>query len=369
MIYGVVLAAGLYYGALGLGGAHVPAGRVAGFGAVMGLLFALEAVQWRWPPRGGSRAATVALLAARLSLFVGAAALDPSGESRVLFVLVPFAAYFAFGRAVSLVLAAVCLTLLIAGFMLRVPHWYTQAVYLSDVLMFAVGLVLAIAMASVAVAEQANAAAVADLSAEAERTRLARDIHDSLGHHLTAIAVQLEKAVAFRDRDPSTADQALADARSSVRQALGDVRLSVRTLRGDTAPAALPEMLADLIREAGPGQPQMTLSVTGDDAALSPAASTVLYRGAQEALTNARRHSGARSVSVSLALGTREARLVVADDGRGFGPACPAGFGLLGIRERAALAGGWADIVSVPGEGTTVTVAVPRRAAATVAGR
>jgi signal transduction histidine kinase len=369
LIYGVVLAAGLYYSALGLGGDHVPAGRVAGFGAVMGLLFALEAVQRRWPPPGSSRWATAALLAARLGLFVAAAALDPSGESRALFVLVPFAAYFAFGRAVSLVLAAVCLTLLVGGFMLRVPHWYTQAAYLSDVLMFAVGLVLAIAMASVAVAEQAYAAQVAGLSAEAERTRLARDIHDSLGHHLTAIAVQLEKAAAFRDRDPGAADQALADARSSVRQALGDVRLSVRALRAEAAQAALPEMLADLIREAGPGQPQVTLSVTGDDAALSPAASTVLYRGAQEALTNARRHSGARTVSVSLALGAGEARLVVADDGRGFGPDCPVGFGLLGIRERAALAGGLADIVSIPGEGTTVTVTVPRRAPATLAGR
>jgi hypothetical protein len=169
MIYGVVLAAGLYYGALGLGGDQVPAGRVAGFAAVMGLLFALEAVQRRWVPPGGSRRAVAMLLAARLGLFVAAAALDPSGESRVLFVLVPFAAYFAFGRTASLVLAGVSLVLLVAGFMLRVPHWYTQAAYLSDVLMFAVGLVLAIAMASVAVGEQAYAAQVARLSAATER--------------------------------------------------------------------------------------------------------------------------------------------------------------------------------------------------------
>jgi signal transduction histidine kinase len=369
MIYGVVLAAGLYYGVRGLGGDHVPAVRVASFAAVMGLLFALEAAQGRWRAPGASRWAVAALLVARLGLFVAAAALDPSGESRVLFVLVPFAAYFAFGRAVSLVLATVCLALLVAGFMLRVPHWYTQAAYLSDVLMFAVGLVLAIAMASVAVAEQAYAAQVASLSAEAERTRLARDIHDSLGHHLTAIAVQLEKAQAFRGRDPDAADQALADARASVRQALGDVRLSVRALRGGAGPAALPAMLTELVREADAGQPQVTLSVTGDDALLSPAASTVLYRGAQEALTNARRHSGARKVSVSLALGDREARLVVADDGRGFGPGCPPGFGLLGIRERAALAGGRADIVSTTGAGTTVTVTVPRQAPARVGGR
>jgi signal transduction histidine kinase len=223
------------------------------------------------------------------------------------------------------------------------------------------------------------AARVAELSCEAERTRLARDIHDSLGHHLTAIAVQLEKAAAFRDRDAATADQALADARSSARQALDDVRLSVRALRGEP-PGTLAAMLGDLVRQAGGGAeggPLATLSVDGldgldgvdgvdgDGGQLSGAARTVLYRAAQEALTNARRHSGARRVSVSLTFTGRYARLVVADDGRGFDPAARAaggGFGLVGMRERAALAGGRAEVDSCPGGGTTVTVTVPRAA-------
>ena len=292
----------------------------------------------------------------------------------------------------SLTLAALCLFLLIASFMLRVPHWYTQAVYLSDVLMFGVGLVLAIAMASIAVGEQASrvrleetlrdleeshvrltayAAQVAELSTEAERNRLARDIHDSLGHHLTAIAVQLEKAAAFRDRDQATADQALTDARSSARQALDDVRMSVRALRGDQPPAQLSTMLADLVRQASAGRPRITLTVTGDEGGISAAARTVLYRSAQEALTNVRRHGGAQEITVSATFGDREARLVVADDGRGFDPgphengtAGREGFGLLGMRERAALAGGHAEIDSRPGGGTTVTVTVPRSATA-----
>ena len=394
MVYGVVLAAGLYYSVLGLGGTSGT--HTAGFVAVMTLLFAMEAAQQRWLAPGGRQWPVVALLAARLGLFAAAAALDPSGESRVLFVLVPFAAYFAFGRAVSLTLAALCLVLMIAGFMLRVPHWYTQAAYLSDVLMFGVGLVLAIAMANIAVGEQAGrlrlentlrdleeshvqltaySARVAELSAEAERNRLARDIHDSLGHHLTAIAVQLEKATAFRDRDQRAADQALTDARSSARQALDDVRMSVRALRGDQRPARLTAMLADLVRQAGAGQQQVTLTVTGGEGSISAAARTVLYRSAQEALTNAQRHSGAREVTVLAAFDDREARLVVADDGRGFDPgahkngsghwaASRDGFGLLGMRERAALAGGHVQIDSRPGGGTTVTVTVPRSATA-----
>jgi signal transduction histidine kinase len=385
MIYCVVLAAGLYYGAMSLGGAASGA-RLAGFAAVMAVLLAVEAGERRWLAPSEPRWAVLALLAARLGLFVAAAALDPSGDSRALFILVPFAAYFAFGRGVSLALACLCLALLAGGFTLRDPHWYTRAAYLTDVLMFVVGAVLAIAMAGIAVREQAgrirlqaalrelreshdqlaaSAARVAELSAAAERNRLARDIHDGLGHFLTAIAVQLEKAEAFRDLDQAAASQAVSDARSLARQALQDVRGSVRALRGDEPSAPLSAMLAGLVRQAGPGSPEVTLTVTGDEAALGASARTVVFRAAQEALTNARKHSGAGQVSMSVAFGDREVRLVVADDGCGFDPVRDAaqahhGLGLVGMRERAALAGGHVEVDSRPGAGTTVTVTIPR---------
>ena len=383
MIYCVVLAAGLYYGAMSLGGG--PWARVAGFAAVMAALLAVEAAERRWLAPPEPRWAVLALLAARLGLFAAATALDSSGESRVLFILVPFAAYFAFGRGVSLALGGLCLALLAAGFTLRDPHWYTRAAYLSDVLMFGVGLVLAIAMAGIAVGEQASrirlqaalgelreshdqlaasTAAVAELSAAAERNRLARDIHDGLGHFLTAIAVQLEKAEAFRDRDQAAASQAVTDARSLARQALQDVRGSVRALRGDEPSLPLSAMLAGLVRQAGLGESQVTLTVTGDEAAVAASARTAVFRAAQEALTNARKHSGARQVSMSVAFDAREVRLVVSDDGCGFDPLPHAahaqyGLGLAGMRERAALAGGRAEVDSQPGAGTTVTVTIP----------
>jgi signal transduction histidine kinase len=393
MVYVVVLAAGLYYAAMGLGGV-VPVARVAGFTAVMTALLGVEAADRRWLVRRGPGSGRTMLgLSARVGLFVAAAALDPSGDARLLFVLVPFAAYFAFGAAVSLALGGVCLAVVVGGFALRFPRWYAEPAAVFDVIMFVIGLMLAIAMASIAVAEQAGrlrleallgdlrdshdrltayAAQVAGLSAAAERGRLARDIHDSLGHHLTAVTVQLEKAEAFRHLDAASADRAVADARAAARQALREVRGSVAALRDDEPPVPLSVMLAGLVRQAGPGEPQVTVNVTGDEAELGPAARTVLFRAAQEALTNVRRHSGARRVSVSVALDDREARLVVADDGRGFDPAFRAvtgglaareGFGLLGMRERAALAGGRAEVDSQPGAGTTVTVTVPVRAA------
>jgi signal transduction histidine kinase len=385
MVYGVVLIAGLYYSVAGLGSGTSQPIRVAGFVAALAVLFVLEAAEPRryavrtppWP--------ALVFLVIRLGLFVAVAAFDNSGLSRALFVLVPFAAYFAFGRMVSLALAGVCLVVLLAGYLLWVPHWYTDVNYVSDIVMFCIGLVLAISMAGIAVGEQEGrvrlegtlrdlenshaqltvyAARVADLSAAAERNRLARDIHDSLGHHLTAIAVQLEKASAFQDRDQSAAKQALANARSSARRALDDVRVSVRALRVETGPLSLSAMLADLVRQADDGHQRVTLSITGEESGTGQAAATVLYRAAQEALTNASCHGHARNVSISVTFDESGARLVVDDDGNGFTVAPSAGavadgFGLLGMTERAALVGGTVEIKSQLGAGTRVTVAVP----------
>src|ERR1043165_606699 len=111
MVYGVVLAAGLYYRAMGLSASS--GARIAGFVAAIALLFALEVVQQQRLGPGARRWPVITLLVARLGLFVTVAALDPSGQARVLFVLVPFAAYFAFGRTVSLALAGLCLDLLL----------------------------------------------------------------------------------------------------------------------------------------------------------------------------------------------------------------------------------------------------------------
>jgi signal transduction histidine kinase len=292
----------------------------------------------------------VAFLAARLVLFFGVVALDESSLSRVLFVLVPFAAYLTFGRTVGLVLGGLCLALLVGGFAVWVPGWYRDANYVSDVLMFGLGLIMAIAMADVAAREARSATRLAELSVATERNRLARDIHDGLGHHLTAISVQLEKASAFRDRDPAVAEQALTDARESARRALEDVRTSVGTLR---TPVSLRAALASL---------DVPVSVSGAERDMDPATVTALYRAAQEAITNARRHGAAGHVAVSVTFRPADTRLEVTDDGAGFSPSADhAGFGLLGMRERAALLGGVVDVVSEPGAGTRVAVTVPVR--------
>jgi signal transduction histidine kinase len=363
LLYGAVLVGGLYYVMADLSddAGRPTAWRTAGFVAALGMLFALEAVERARP------AARLPLLLARGGLVVAVVLLDASGLAQVLFVLLPFTAYFSYGRTTALALGGLAVAGLLAGYMLTAPGWYRDLERVSDALMLFVGLVLAIAMAAVAVGEQQArrtleeyATRVAELSAATERNRLARDIHDSLGHHLTAMSVQLEMAAEFRALDPDAAQRALDEARRSVKLALTDVRQSVRALRSEATRPALADELAALTRGEGAG-PRVTVEVSGAEDGYGTVELTALYRAAQEGVTNARRHARASRVTVTLRLAEDEARLVVADDGRGFAPQeATGGFGLAGMRERVHLVAGSVDVDSGPGAGTRLTVTVPR---------
>lgn len=369
VLYVAVLVAGGYAGLAGLGETR-PVLFVGGLLAAV----ALDRAERRWFPIGTPRWPAVGLLLARFALFAVIAAGDGSGMSRVLFLLLPFTAYFAFGRAVSIAVGLGCVGLVATVFQLTEPGWQRSTEQVSDLLMFAVGLILTIAMAAVADNEwrartllqtanedlRASAAKVAELSAAAERSRLARDIHDGLGHHLTATAILLEKAATFRARDARTADRALENARQSVRHALDDVRRSVGTLR--EGPFRLSHALDALAREADNGGLPVTVDLDGDESRYDPATLMALYRAAQEGITNVRRHAHATSASVTVDCAPTAARLVVADDGDGF-EAGREGFGLRGMRERIQLVGGSVTVDTRPRGGTRLIVAVPNRPA------
>ncbi|MEV5598807.1 sensor histidine kinase [Streptomyces sp. NPDC052496] len=363
LLYAAVLAGGLYYAVADLApGPGPPLWRTAGFAAGLAALGALEAAE-----RRGVLARAWLPLLARGGLIAVVVALDASGLAQVLFVLLPFTAYFAFGRGTALALAALCVAGLLAGYMVTTPAWNRDVERVSDLLMLCVGLILALSMAAVAIGEQRGrraleqyAAQVAELSAAAERNRLARDIHDSLGHHLTAVSVQLEIASEFRALEPDSALRAVDEARLSVKRALSDVRQSVRALRGEETHEPLTVLLAELARDDEAG-PQVAVQVDGSENGYGPAQLTALYRAAQEGVTNARRHARASRVTVAVRLTADAARLVVSDDGRGFTPgASTTGFGLLGMRERVHLVGGSVRIDSGPGAGARLTVTVPR---------
>jgi signal transduction histidine kinase len=205
------------------------------------------------------------------------------------------------------------------------------------------------------------AAQAEELATTQERNRVARDIHDGLGHHLTVVQMQVRAARAVLLSDPEKADAVLARAQQQATEALAEVRQSVATLRGPRIRPPLGEALAALAADTSAAGVPTELQVTGTVRRLSAETEESLFRAAQEGLTNVRKHAAAGSARLLLGYGEDgTVRLEVCDDGRGTAAAADgAGFGLLGVRERASRLGGSVDVLSERGRGTTIRVAVP----------
>ncbi|MFZ6029659.1 MAG: histidine kinase [Chloroflexota bacterium] len=208
---------------------------------------------------------------------------------------------------------------------------------------------------------RAYAAQVEAVAVLQERNRLARDIHDSLGHYLTALNMQIKAAQAVLPADVGRAQGALEKAQSLAQDALASVRQSVAALREEPAlQQPLPEVLEVLLaacREAGL---VAELHVVGEARMLPAPVALTLYRAAQEALTNVRKHALASQVEVTLDYQADCVRLSVADNGVGArqGNEAQSGFGLLGLRERVALLGGKVDLTTAPQQGFTLDVEI-----------
>jgi signal transduction histidine kinase len=204
------------------------------------------------------------------------------------------------------------------------------------------------------------------LTAERERGRLSLELHDEVGQHLTSLLLGLQGIidVAGVGSEVNTRAQALHSLAQRLGSELHDiaVRLRPKALDDFGIEAALRSYAQVWSRETGI---EADVQTTGREDRLSEVIETTIYRIAQEALTNVSRHSGAKRVSVVLHKGDRMCRLAVEDDGKGFQPEVAgvadgeSGLGLLGMAERARLAGGNIDIESSPGGGTSVFVRIP----------
>jgi signal transduction histidine kinase len=213
-----------------------------------------------------------------------------------------------------------------------------------------------------------HAVEVAELSAMRERNRVAREVHDGLGHYLTTIHVQLEASRALLDKDVNRARQGLERAQLLARQGLQDVRESVSLLRGaaQREPQTLEAVLAELVDSDLDAQlPKISLDVVGVSRRVSDTVQHVLRRVLQEALTNVRRHSTASHVKVQLAFAPNHVVLDVENDGNTAPSVQPeshregAGYGLMGIRERVHLLGGKVAFGNNDRGGFRLAVTVP----------
>lgn len=201
---------------------------------------------------------------------------------------------------------------------------------------------------------------VEELAATRERNRLAREIHDSLGHYLTVVNVQVEAALAVQEQAPAQATEALKKAQMMTRQGLKEVRQSVASLRASpldqqTLAQAVQQCVADTLASGV----RVEVEIRGKERVLSPQAQLTFYRAAQEGLTNLRKHSQATTGRLLLDFSDpTRTRFELSDNGRG-STSAEGGFGLLGLRERVALLNGTFLVRTAPGAGFAIRIEVP----------
>ncbi len=357
--------------------------------AILLFLLGIERFEHNFESRPSRRMA-LTLLFTRMALLEAVALLDCSGFSGFLYPVIPFTAYFSLGDRTSNLLSLFYAAVFVGKLWLLDRAWYANVDIMSNLLIFIVVMIFMQMMARVIFRDEANkremeglladleatnrrlqayAAQVAELAATEERNRVARDIHDSLGHYLTAVNIQLEKALAYRNRSPEEAEQAIRDAKQSASEALQDVRRSVGALRSEVDRFSLRQSLQGLVKGMDDGRFTINLSITGHEAGYTRPALMALYRVAQEGLTNIHKHAQATQVAVEVQLGEDEASLCLRDDGQGFDTAmieewmaAPHDtFGLQGIRERLELVQGEMRLTSNAEEGTRLFVTVPKR--------
>jgi len=202
---------------------------------------------------------------------------------------------------------------------------------------------------------------VEELAITRERNRLAREIHDGLGHYLTTINIQLKAANAILASDPAKAEAAIHTAQNLSQEALVDVRRSVGSLRAAVEEdLPLDEQLDRLLARCKVAGIEPNLRVIGKTRPLSPQVHLTLYRAAQEGVNNVCKHARATHLWAELDYSDpASVRLVMRDDGQG-AETLEGGFGLLGLRERVNLLNGAFRADSGAGRGVTLEIVVPQ---------
>jgi signal transduction histidine kinase len=197
---------------------------------------------------------------------------------------------------------------------------------------------------------------IESLAAALERSRIARDIHDSLGHSLTTLNIQLELAQAMGQRNPDQANQALNNSRQLASQCLESVRQAVQTVREEFDLTTALQRLIDQVRQ----NHTFTIQVEVILPPLTLQTSHQLYCVVQEGFTNIQKHAHATKVHLSSQMTSEAILLELEDDGQGFDPTLTYnGYGLKGMQERVHLLGGELQIISAIGKGTRIRVMAP----------
>ena len=324
----------------------------------------------------GTRAHFYALLTVALAVGAAAVLLSQGMAFLLLMPIISIAVLFLSAGGIALVIAT-CTAVTIGGAALR---GLSAEEMIRDVAIWIASLVFVVVVSRIVLSQQrartkvedlarelreaneqlrAQAASIEELAKTKERNRIARDIHDGLGHYLTVVHVQLEAARMLLARDPRAARESLLKAQMLTRDGLAEVRRSVAVLRDAWPQRQLVAAIEKLAEECSADGIDTALRLSGTPRPLPEPVETTLYRAAQEALTNVRRHARASRLSIDLAFATDDViRLCVRDDGVG-ADGVAHGFGLVGLRERAESVGGRIAVRSARGQGFTLEVELP----------
>jgi signal transduction histidine kinase len=322
----------------------------------------------------------VQILLITLSL---AAAFDDGRITPVVYLVLTIRGCLMFGLMGRIILTGTAFVLFLVGLQFRLralsgignrlppPAQYRLRVLITNfqinfVVLFGLSLLLVVLLINALLTErqsqsrlqQANqdlresAQAIEKLAMDQERSRIARDIHDALGHSLTALNIQIESALKLWEKEPSRAQQFLQNAKRLGSQSLQEVRQSVATLRqdplsGDTLENNIARLLNDIQHNS---TNTAELTITQNIQLVSPLPvnlSAILYRIVQEGLTNIIKHANANHIHLNLVSSAAIVTLLIEDNGTGFNPnQARTGFGLQSMRDRAESVGGTFTITS-----------------------
>ncbi|MEM8858350.1 MAG: sensor histidine kinase [Chloroflexota bacterium] len=207
------------------------------------------------------------------------------------------------------------------------------------------------------------AAEVTQLATMRERNRIAREIHDSLGHYLTIVGVQLEKAILLDTVASAEAGEAVRAAKQLADQALAEVRHSVGTLREAEEPFTLHAALQTLVMNAEQSGLTVDFRWRGDETGFAKQQLMTLFRAVQEGVTNVQKHAHAKQVWLDIALDAEGAIIKFEDDGIGFDPQSvkQGSYGLQGLRERVELVDGKLTLGRSLAGGAQLVVQLPKK--------
>ncbi|MCA9921055.1 MAG: sensor histidine kinase [Anaerolineales bacterium] len=379
----------VYINAINVCAGSTPFRNAVWIAALLVLLVAIE--RFEIEQATFSMPMVIFFLLARTAVIWGIVQIDCTSIAASMYSVIPFAIFFSIGRRVSVVTGTFFWLLTVYNLGQSGANWVSDPLANVGIVLLTLTLIFIQVIAFMIAANERQqeqtrqllaelkvsheklhlyAAQVGELVAAEERNRLARDIHDSLGHHLTAVNIQLEKALTFRSRNPSEADEAVQNAKLAAHEALLDVRNSVQALRETDTAFSLSSSLHDLIRGIDDKTVEVDLQVEGEDTGYAYPVLTTLFRVAQEGLTNVQKHAQASHVRLKVTLQANQAQLVLEDDGVGMDInqleaklASPFSFGLQGIQERLELVQGQMDLSHVSPHGTRLTVTVPKNPA------